>query len=563
MDEPTLEDALLFIADRCDGANSTDGIGFKKQDAQFGQKMAKKVRSGELLYGQDYVEVYRMLRTYNNKQLAPNNLDIRLIPKERPSNEEKEAEESFKCRGDLAERLEDCPFVIMTEDENGNNKLEPNKEAIATHLIDKFDLMAISNEKQDEGLALWIRSDNDYRQLTKDDTFLIKEMQTAMDVYADGTSRLVGDHWIKRIEILRQLKPKYIVQPTRGMLPLANGILDIKNKRLLTDDEGKICLVRSGVAYDPDAKCPEFDKALEDIFNNNQTKIEALLSWTGAILAGMNPQIVVMLKSRGRSGKGLLMAIITSLLGTMITTMSPNRLHDRFSNWAFLHRRLVYLEEHDGKDATVRAMKELSGGCPSISFETKGVQAIIHAQVQCAIFLVTNNPPPFEKGAAWEERFKMLDFPNSYIDNPEKPWDKSKDTGIEERLKQELSGILNKFLPYAEYALDHPKNMFKCDIPYRDIEEALDKSTDALGNFINACGELAPMQQDCYGNMKIRYAGFTTTDTTFMKRYEEYCSRPDVNVRASAQRFVKEILKRDYNVKIQGHDIHGIRLKKE
>lgn len=83
----TLEDALIFIADRCDGANSTDGQGFNRQDAQFGQAMAEKVRVGDLLYDQEYVDVYKMLKTYNTKQLAPNGLDIRLVPKKRPSNE--------------------------------------------------------------------------------------------------------------------------------------------------------------------------------------------------------------------------------------------------------------------------------------------------------------------------------------------------------------------------------------------------------------------------------------------------------------------------------------------
>lgn len=452
--------------------------------------------------------------------------------------------------------LEDCPFIGIFLGE-----IYPKTDVIATYLIEKFDLMAISEEKQVEGMALWIRTGNDYRQLPKSDLFLIKEMQTVMEEY--GSSDCVKPRWIDRLEILRQVKTKQIVQPARGMFPVANGILDIKNKKLLTNDDGKICLVRSEVIFDPNAECPEFIKLLDDYFNGDKVKIEAFLSWLGAIIAGVQPQIIIMFKSRGRSGKGVLTEIISALLGNMLTMMSPNKLHERFSNWGFLHRRLVYLEEHDGKDATIKAMKELSGGCPCVDFETKGVQAIMHAPVQCAIIINTNNPPPFEKGSAWEERFKMLDFPNSYVENPKEKWEKKIDYSIKDSVMQELPGILNLILPYAQYALDNPNKMFKQDIPYKDIEKALDRSTESLENFINDCCELAPIEQDTYGNMKTKYGGYSVTDTTFMKRYEQYCSHPDVNVKASVGKYVKKVLKQDHRVVVMGHDLIGIRLKEK
>lgn len=457
--------------------------------------------------------------------------------------------------------LEECPYIIITYDEYGSMKIFPNSEKISAYLLDKFNLMAIFCENQVEGLALWIRNGNEYNQLPKSDDFMIKEMMIIMEEY--GLSGRVNENWISRLEILRQSKVKRIVEPMRGMFPVANGILDIKNMRLLTEDDGKICLVRSGVVYNPAATCPEFDKFLKVTFNNDKIKIEAILSWLGAIIAGLNPEIIIMLKSRGRSGKGVLMEVVAGVLGNMITTMSPNKLHERFSNWAFLHRRADYLEEHDGKDATIKAMKELSGGLPGVVFETKGVQAQMTAPVQCAIFINTNNPPPFEKGAAWEERFKMLDFPNTYVDEPKKPWEKKKVYGLKGKVMQELPGILNKLLPYAKYALDHPEKMFKQDIPYKDIEAQLERSTESLNSFINDCCELAPIEPDLYGNMKTRYDGYSVTDTTFMKKYEDFCARPDVNTRASASKYVKDALKQNHRVLIEGHKMIGIRLKEE
>ena len=81
---PTLENALLFLSDRCDSAQSSDGQGFNKLDAAFGKAMAAKERAGQRLTQQEYKDVYKMLKTYNNSQLIPAGMDIRLISKDQP-----------------------------------------------------------------------------------------------------------------------------------------------------------------------------------------------------------------------------------------------------------------------------------------------------------------------------------------------------------------------------------------------------------------------------------------------------------------------------------------------
>jgi len=79
-----LEDVLLFLAERDDGAEKKDGEGFDAEDSVFGQAMADKVRGGEELSADEYKEIYKMLKKYSKTQLAPNGFDLRLIPKEKP-----------------------------------------------------------------------------------------------------------------------------------------------------------------------------------------------------------------------------------------------------------------------------------------------------------------------------------------------------------------------------------------------------------------------------------------------------------------------------------------------
>jgi hypothetical protein len=159
---------------------------------------------------------------------------------------------------------EECPFVGVYFDQSGEMKLLLHLDVIAEHLIKKFNLLAISDKIQVESLALWTNSNNEYRPLPnkgKDmDLFLIKELQDITSEY--GLDTYVSPEWISRIEILRQCEVKRIVHPTQGMFSMANGILDIRNMKLLPEDQDEICLVRSSVEYDHDAQCPHFDSFL-------------------------------------------------------------------------------------------------------------------------------------------------------------------------------------------------------------------------------------------------------------------------------------------------------------
>jgi len=67
--EMRLEDVLLFLAERDDGAEKKDGEGFDAEDSVFGQAMADKVRGGEELSEDEYKEIYKMLKNITRLSL--------------------------------------------------------------------------------------------------------------------------------------------------------------------------------------------------------------------------------------------------------------------------------------------------------------------------------------------------------------------------------------------------------------------------------------------------------------------------------------------------------------
>jgi hypothetical protein len=69
------------------------------------------------------------------------------------------------------------------------------------------------------------------------------------------------------------------------------------------------------------------------------------------------------------------------------------------------------------------------------------------------------------------------------------------------------------------------------------------------------------MKKDRWGNMKPNYDGYSVTDTTLMKKYETYCSQPGINTVALSKRDVKNRLRKEYRVIVEGRRLTGIRIK--
>jgi len=476
----------------------------------------------------------------------------------------------YQKMNNAKKRLDECPYIEIAFEKNGYPWVYPNIVAISKHIIEKFHLLKISTKEKTEDLSLWRGyEDQEYGPIlskgeTKDYAF-ISEMQEIMKEYGYGSGPHIDERvkpsWIDRIEILNQARKKLIVQPTQGMFPMANGILDLKTLELKTEEEDEICIVKSPIKYDAAARCPVFDDYLMEVLGGDQRKVDAFCSWIGAVIAGMNPHIVVLISSRGRSGKGIVMGAIAEILGSMCTTEDPERLKTRFQNWAFFQRRLVYLDEEDCRTPNYEAWKAVSGLAKRIVFEKKNVQGLWHYDVQCAIFAVTNSPPPQERSFAWEERLKYLEFPFSYGDNPDpsNPWEKQADPSIQSRIDNELPGIFNKFVPFAQYALEHPDTLFKVDIPFKYTQEALERVTDPLESFIDHYCDTCQVGQDRSGNLKHDYMEIKTTNTTFMKRLRRYCE--EINIVMPPWDKVKMFLEKQGGIKVVGHNIYGIGFK--
>lgn len=68
-DEDNIAKAIVYLADRCDGARTNDGQGFNGRDTEFGHSLARQIKAGRTLSPKQRTAATKMLETYK-KQLA-------------------------------------------------------------------------------------------------------------------------------------------------------------------------------------------------------------------------------------------------------------------------------------------------------------------------------------------------------------------------------------------------------------------------------------------------------------------------------------------------------------
>lgn len=99
-----------------------------------------------------------------------------------------------------------------------------------------------------------------------------------------------------------------------GFLNLKNGVLDIKNRKLLPHDPDFKFLNRLEINYDPKAKCPTFDQYMKDVLGSTERAL--IQKWFAYHFQEGQPQKkALFLLGYPDTGKSTLLNILEALLG--------------------------------------------------------------------------------------------------------------------------------------------------------------------------------------------------------------------------------------------------------
>jgi putative DNA primase/helicase len=258
-------------------------------------------------------------------------------------------------------------------------------------------------------------------------------------------------------------EPPPVINCRNGELWLTNG-LDFELRRHSPDSYLRHC---HEIDHLPEALCPRFDAALEEIFagsSNVKAMVRHILEVLGrTIFPDRSDAAIIVFYGRGANGKTALLDIFINLVGTHL--VHSGQLEEIEKN-RFIHGNLL------GKlmfvDDDVRAGARLPDGALKKISERKLLTAEkkyrdpINFYCLAAPFLLCNNLPSIvDLSPALKRRLMVIPFDRTF--SPAE----AKNSPFPEILENEMSGVLNRALEgYRRY---RKRGHFK--LP-RDVQKA-------------------------------------------------------------------------------------------
>lgn len=273
-----------------------------------------------------------------------------------------------------------------------------------------------------------------------------------------------------------------------GVVVSRNGyIIDLRDGSARPAHADDLAVQRLGADYDPNADCPLFIKFLNDIFNNDNEKIEYVRAIFGYALTGETTEQKVFLNvGKGANGKSVLLGLMNDLFGDYAASV-PFALFDageytqtaQYEFAKLVGKRFVsIIEAPEDRFLAEARLKAASGGDTIQARNPYGRP--FDYKPQWVVFFAINHLPRVrgDDRGIWR-RLRVIDYPNSYEGREDKT--------LPARLRNELPGILNWLIAGAqrwyEQGLIEPASVTNATKRYKEDQ-------DQIARWIADCVEL-------------------------------------------------------------------------
>mgnify|MGYP000972685448 CR=1 FL=1 len=260
------------------------------------------------------------------------------------------------------------------------------------------------------------------------------------------------------------------------LMGVANGVLDLRERKLCDPDPALLVSKRAGCAFDADAKAPRWIRFLEEILPDTDVRAYVRRQ-AGLILTGLAAQWFLFLYGLGANGKTTLVEALFTLLGEYATRATGDLLvrSRQFKNLDFELARLpgvrllVGSEWSEGTALNENLVKDLTGGD---SLRARDLyKSYFTFRPQLKLWMLGNHKPGIAGSdqGIWR-RVRLVHFGQTI------PKDKQ-DPKLPEALREELPGILNWCLDGLADYLGRgdllPDAVQAATAEYRDAEDLL------------------------------------------------------------------------------------------
>jgi putative DNA primase/helicase len=240
--------------------------------------------------------------------------------------------------------------------------------------------------------------------------------------------------------------PELWERPPLDVLNCANGLLNVNSRVLSPHSPEHLSAVQIPVSYDPQAKCPQVDRFIADVFPADTQGLPfEIAAWLA--LPDTSIQKAVLLLGEGANGKSVWLNLLQTFLGREnVSALSLHRLEaDKFAA-----SRLVGKLANIGTDLPTAALastsmfKALTGG-DSITAERKFEASFEFTPFVRLLFSANSAPRSDDSTHGFFRRWLCVPFNRTFDESDP---DTVPRAVLDARLSEpgELSGLLNRAL---------------------------------------------------------------------------------------------------------------------
>ena len=281
-----------------------------------------------------------------------------------------------------------------------------------------------------------------------------------------------------------------------------NGVIDLRTGALLPADRDYRITLSASVDYDPNAKCPMYERTLDQVFFGDTDLISYFKLALGYSMMG-NPKedLLFIPVGLGRNGKSTLLGLVREVMGTYARTADASTfVSDGGTGNAGGARedivrlngtRFVYVSEPEEngelKEGTVKAM---TGG-DAIAARGLYAKSSIEIMPTWVIHMPTNHKPIIKgtDNGIWQ-RLSLIPFSRNFETDPHV----KKDPELGDKLRAEMSGVLTMLvqsaLQYQKHGIRPPKSV-------QDARDSYRNQSDLLAEWMDECC-IVDSTSECY-----------------------------------------------------------------
>jgi len=327
-------------------------------------------------------------------------------------------------------------------------------------------------------------------------------------------SLIKAAQWITELNV----KPEELdINP--WLLNVRNGTVDVASGEFREQCQGEMITKIANVEYNPNADCPQWKQFVREIMDYKAELIEFLQTAIGwAITGDISEQIMFILFGSGANGKSTFLNTIMYLLGDYATatpteTFMKKNGDQSTNDIARLRgtRFVTTTEAEQGRRLSEPLIKKITGNDQMTARFLYG--EYFNFVPTFKIFMATNHKPVI-KGTDYGiwRRIRLIPFTTRIEEDKQ-------DKHLEQKLREETSGILNWILEGAER---WKRERLKTPAIVLNATDEYKNEMDVIGNFIKESCIQKPE-----ASIRIR---------ELFKAYQEWCEQN--NEHAVSERFL-------------------------